>query len=572
MKKSLLLGCLALAAGTVWAIEPQILTDRQIVAFSPDGKWAVSSLNGTMELISLDGEQNVLFEPDENYVNSYSEGLGNIMSNTGMLLASNSDAAKASYYQNGEWHVVETPDPKMHNMLNGVTPDGTRMCGSVGLAPIGLEDQKVPMLSPAVWDLQSDGTYKYTLLPCPATDFTGRVPNYITAVCISDDGKTIAGQINDYSGSISYPILYNLDDDGKWNYSIIGLDLVNPDHLEFPEWPGDGPQYPDMLDFLTEEEKAAYDKALEEWDGDYSHYPNVEDFLSAEGKAEFEKAVDEFEVAHDKWYEKSEAFNSVLEKIRETGALFVFNNIFLSPDAKRLGTTAAKAVEDPLSWFGYTNYEYPIIFNLEDDHAQVFDYNDNIRLSGMAEDYTLVGSTEENSGLRLAVICAPGADNFKSMMDFEKEFNPVVYDWLKENCFHDVLAIDPETWEEVILEDTECTGIPRTTRDLKTFALVAENLWDYDAQVYSYLFPSGTESSVGVKGIAAGESTLTPMRGGLIRVQGDVTRIIINDMTGRTVYNGVPSANMVSTNLPSGLYVVRGITASGRQIVAKTAF
>lgn len=79
------------------------LAQREIIAFSPDGKWAVSSLNGSLELISLDGGQNIIFEASDDLSEYYSQSTGNILSDTGILLASNSEDNVASYYKEAVW-------------------------------------------------------------------------------------------------------------------------------------------------------------------------------------------------------------------------------------------------------------------------------------------------------------------------------------------------------------------------------------------------------------------------------------------------------------------------------------
>ncbi len=93
------------------------------------------------------------------------------------------------------------------------------------------------MSVPVLWIRGEDGNFgKPVELPYPTTDITGRVPQYVTAIALSDDGSTVLGQVRDYSGRIHYPIVYT-NNNGEWTYSLPAMSLVNPDNIELPKIP-----------------------------------------------------------------------------------------------------------------------------------------------------------------------------------------------------------------------------------------------------------------------------------------------------------------------------------------------
>ena len=145
-----------------------------------------------------------------------------------MLVGSTTPVGTAAYVKGGEWHLLPVPYPEHTNLAHGITPDGKVICGVVGNDDVSLDATNIMSL-PAVWYLQDDGTYgEPVVLPHPEKDFTGRVPQYVSAISISDDGKTVVGQVRDYRGSMEEPIVYTCNDKGEWSYTLICPELINP--------------------------------------------------------------------------------------------------------------------------------------------------------------------------------------------------------------------------------------------------------------------------------------------------------------------------------------------------------
>lgn len=297
MKKSLLLLASAFVAASAFAANDAVVyEDLMLQKMSSDANWLVSD-DGSGSIVILDQANNKKYVcvGDADTGPNYSLGLGNCVSNNGVVLATtNLSGSDPAYWENGEWKLLpvdENDNGICHG--NGITPDGTRICGIVGTAEISIDATSI-MVLPVVWTKGADGNFgKYTILPHPELDFTGRIPQYITAVAISDDGKTIVGQIRDFTGMSPQPIVYTEGADGKWEYTLLMESLFNPEGTEWPVWPGDDAPY--IQEYMTQAQLAAYQQAVEKYEeADAEHQANKpmpEDYLSPEERAQWEEAV-----------------------------------------------------------------------------------------------------------------------------------------------------------------------------------------------------------------------------------------------------------------------------------------
>ncbi len=219
MKKSLLslvasfMACMAIADGIYY--HPDFYFDKM----SSNGKWLATQTMGTVYIYDRDKDTYYEFIASEDAVSEYyATGIGNCWSDDGILVGSVNDV-DCAYWMDEEWNElpINREENLGLNMANGITPDGSRIVGSVGISSISIYSEQ--MIKPVYWDRLPDGSYDmYKELPYPAPDFCGRVPQSISAVCISDDGKTILGQIVDWSGWYIYPIVYQQQADGSWTY------------------------------------------------------------------------------------------------------------------------------------------------------------------------------------------------------------------------------------------------------------------------------------------------------------------------------------------------------------------
>lgn len=583
MKKILLAAGLAALSGIGLSaaentIEPMVVADIQVTSLSPDGKMAVSALEGRMVIFNLATEEEFVYEPDEIAGAFYDGGLGNSVSATGVVLGSTKNNLDAAYWQDGAWHSLNVPRPEMSNMTNGITPDGKVICGSVGMASVSLDEALEPMLVPAIWTLKEDGTYSdAVLLPRPEKDFTGRVPQCITAVSISDDGKTIAGQMVDYSGFLTVPLVYKMNEEGEWSCAIVHSELINPENLTLPEDPGESPVMPEMKDFMSQEEIDEYEADYLAWEEecmatgnwDYENCPDMSSYISAENKAAYDAAYAEWAVLQDEWYAKFEAFNEVFRQICDKALRIQFNNIILSTDGKRLLSSWQRPDDDPMAWMP-KDLSCPIMYNLEDDTFKKYELDADVVATAMGADYTILAT--EYATIRTAVACAPGSDEFIPLEEYIRPRNHALAEWMDENMKHDIPYWNVETEQEGVLEGMMCTGVPRCNPSMTMLVTTVEDLWEYAASCYSYILPMS--DGAGLKDIAGDRDQIAVRisKGGLVNLQGDVDRLVITDLNGRVMFDLVPSSDTISTGLPAGIYIVKAIAADGTSTVVKAVF
>ena len=378
------------------AQKPKVYPDNAFRWLSPNGIYAVSSLYETLTIHNLvTGEEN-------EYVEEYFGGNGNAVSNNGIVVGSSALTESAAYWKNGQWYDIESAAGRTLSYANGISIDGSRIVGTVSPDSYAGDFEGL-MLVPCYWDVQEDGTVgELHLLPFPNKDLTGRTPQYVTAISVSNDGKTIAGQIQDFSGFIVQPIIYQQNEDGEWNYTLIQNDLYHPEGIVLPEDPGDfegtepsyedymteeelaayleavdnyynsQPIYPEFTDFMSEEERAAYLAAVEEfyetWEGDFPNYedymtaeelaayleavdnyynsqpiyPEYTDFMTEEEKAAYLAAYEAYMTAYNEWDEKFMTYQLAFQELAENVPILVFNNVLLSADGKSYVTSTEK--------------------------------------------------------------------------------------------------------------------------------------------------------------------------------------------------------------------------------------
>ena len=573
MKKIYISIATAMLAAQAMALDPAVYPDFQLVGVSPDGHYAVSALMGTMNVIDLTTGKVTTFEAGDLGATYYEKGVGNFISNTGIVLGSMFNSVNAAYLKDGEWFELPVPDPVLSNMANGITPDGMRICGSVGLSEISLEASSV-MMAPAIWNLQENGEYSdAVMLPYPEVDFSGRVPQYVTAVSISDDGRIVAGQIGDFSGMCPEPIVYTLDDDNNWTYTLPARHLINPDHLELPEDPGDGPMGPDMADYMTAEEQEAYDAAVMEWymtfEGDY---PSPLDYMSPEEVEAYNEAYAEYNVEYNEWFERFQAYYDVLNEIFDSSPEYEFNSVILSGDGKRLVSSQQFSDSDSFTWPRKVEFT-SAIFNLENGEVTVLDKAYNMKPMGISSSYTIVGYTQESDPTNyVAKVWPDGAEQPETLYSYMTKANANTASWMDENMVHDISIYDWTVDESIVYEDIMVTGVPYTSADMSIIVTQVQNYFDpsTEAMTFSYVLPASAE--VGVKAVESKDLALSTLPGAVLIVNGKASTLEVFDINGRSVFTASEASGALSTGLGAGIYVVKATDAAGKSIVRKVRF
>lgn len=567
MKKVLLLSAVAaMSAAAVNAIEPQVLDDVMITKLSPDGNLAVSDMNGVVTIFDFANDKTYEYGMDEETYVSYTTGLGNAISSTGIIVGGKGDENPA-YWENGEWKMLPVSEVSGVYGPNGITPDGGVICGIVPSTTTG-----ATTILPAIWTRNDDGSYSdYKILPHPSKDFSGRDPQYITAVCISNDGKTIAGQIQDYSGMLPQPIVYRMNDKNEWEYELIHPEMINVGNVEFPEWSPE-PYRPEPEDFMTPENLAAYEEAYQTYiqngyNPDLMPYPS--EYMTPEEIAAFEEAA----AIYNEWLEKDNAIGDIVWSLPDEGAaMFVYNNVALSGNGKYYGTTAQFIIDG--------EYKYmPIIFDLETgdftkhsadkDISITFVADNGNALAGTVMDYLSISPMQ-------AYALKSGEDTFVPLIDF-LAYSPVTVDWMKKNMSHDGVATGEYDEEgSLILEDNYMiTGMPTANADMSVIATwTTSDLWDiYNWEkpfAYSYLLTPGLNPT-GIALPVDGANLAIAIVDGAIMLNGDAASVAVYDLNGRLVMNVANPGAKVETTLASGFYIVKAVAANGEAVTVKAA-
>lgn len=487
MKKILSLATLAfMATSFLHAQTPEIHPGEAFSGISPDGKYVVSVV---YEVVTIhDRAKDLKYE----YVESYRVGNGNAISNTGIVVGQSIEDV-AQYWKDGEWFDIKSAATRNMSKADGITPDGTRIVGAVSPESFtGGYDGL--MLTPCYWDVQADGTIgDFNALPYPEKDLSGRIPQYITAIRVSDDGKTIAGQIMDYGGMVCQPIIYRQNEDGEWSYTLIHNELFHPEGIVLPEDPGEWEdEFPQPEAFMGEEALADYNKAMEEYWETWENMPNAEDYMTEEETAAYQAALAVYNDWEQKWTAFSEAYTQLVQAVPS----FTFNNVLLSNDGKTY--VSSKQSGDFFSGYTYV----PSVFNLENDTYKVNE-GQSLIITSMTADGTLLAqkpASWENPTAEACILPA-GSNEFVSLYDYFVTANPDLAAWMEENLTHTVIDYDfDENWDLVPSGSHEimATGIPFANADLSVIVLGVENSWDYENDpcvAYGYVLYTNYKST-----------------------------------------------------------------------------
>lgn len=581
MNKSLLIliaaaACGATASGTIKA--PTVYPNASFQDISANGRYAVSELDGVITIYDLqEGTQKVF--SDETYENYYGLGHGKSITADGSILIGSTKAdSDAAYYNGTEWVQLNVPNATRTNLANAITPDGKRICGSIGVHEMTISEDAL-MQAPAYWDRKEDGTYgECQRLPYPETDFLGSTPQYVTAVNLSDDGKIIVGQVVDCRGGMTVPIVYTQADNGEWSYSFPTRHLFNPDNIAPVENPGEAPECPSEKSFMTEEEIAAYDAAMEAyyaqekpWEGDLP-YPEYSTYMTEEEKAEFNAAYAAWETAQAEWQEKFFAFDDYYYSILETSPSFVFNNAFLSADGKMIASSIQidKPNDDPLSWSPFITVYTPTTVDVATGEFVKYDNGKSLLVTGIAADGTVLAGSELYSMPMVGYLLRDG--EITTLLDYLNTVSPEYGEWFKDNMTHELLTgyeLNEETEEYVeIYEELTYTGNPVATPDLSVIAIWNDCPWDETAFAMGIVLDLTT--SAGVTDVAVDDTKKTTVDAdGNLSVADDVTAVAVYNLAGSLVATAQNPAGTVTLDLNSGLYVAKVDHANGATEVLK---
>lgn len=595
----LLLGAL-LTAGSSFGYDFKLYPGIAFSAMSPDGKYLVYGEDYVGTII-FNAEDSTIWSYAYGEVEdsldgeaiSYGAGMGNVVNAQGMVVGACTQRT-AAYWQNGAWTPLpglEGVSAGLYTQGNGVSADGSVICGCLGVGNgwLSMLEEGGTSYLPGVWTKQADGSYKCELLPYPTKDFTGRAPQYVTAICVSDDGNTIAGQVRGYDGFATYPIIYTRDAEGKWSYKVYGLEYIINADVDFPTWPSYEPRYPQPADYITEEQKAAYEEAMEAYNDSvdmygnglidsWPTYPSEEDFLSEEAKADFVAARAKYEEEYQAYADSCDAFDEIYHSAI-TGSAFVYNTVSLSANGRYLAQTleSEDPNADPFDSWGSSAIDAPVLFDLANGQTTVAEAT-SMQPGSVTNDGMMVASSPSMEYSRQAYVIPNGEVVPVPFLEWLSTCCDTASIWIKQNMAYDVLsyAYDEETDEytEVVYEDSVQTGTLICNPEGTIFSAYTYDQWtedDTNVGWTSYVIditdpnnPSTGIASLSRKGNANGVKIASA--NGTISVDGNVTDVCVFDMSGRKVATANGNA---SVNVSEGLYMVKAVGADGNVVTKK---
>lgn len=526
MKKILLLSGISAFGFAAFAAdvpEPVKLNDVYIQAISPNGKYAVSNTS-TNELVVIDLESGKKYSyTAESDDDGFYSGIGSCLSDNGILVGGRS-MSSAEYWKDDQWYSLDVPSTNgFSNTANAITPDGSRICGMIGVNGLSLDGDNL-MVVPCIWNAEGDGFGKCVQLPYPETDFEGRMPQYVKAIDISGDGKTVIGMITDAVGWINYPILYFEDENGSWRYEIPHPELIVPEGTEFPKYPGDfNVPFPSEENYMTVAELDAYNEALQEfYDSGYTlPYPQYTDYMSEDELEEFNEALAEYNVKYDAWSEKYDAWSEVFNAILDYYPNYENNSVRISNDGLTYGCSIAK--RDPLSWGPLGTKYNTWVFETNSDKIYKYDQQDNLSLTYLADGGVAVASSSVSfDSLDNSFILKDG--EVTGMYDWMNSKVPEYASWMKQNMEFEYWGYDEETWDQILKKEF-ATGHAVSNPDLSVMALSVLNIgfsedddvWedpDYMPAIgYGFIFNLNAGSAVNVIRPAAEDKVIYDLSG-----------------------------------------------------------
>lgn len=564
-------GTLLITAALALAANAQTVTPYEGNAFSrmsPDGKWLVEENYGTVTVHDVQRDTTITYGND---AETYAAGLGNCLNNAGTLVGCMLETQPA--YWDGEtqtWTALPIGENDIFygSMANGITPDGMTICGSVATGDyIASEDTR--NLTPVVWNKQSDGTYgMYEILPCPEYDFLGKVPQYVTALSISNDGNKVVGQLVDNSGFYIFILIYTKDENGNWSYEMPHPDLIyHADALaNLPETPGNPPRYPSAEDFMNAEDLAAYQAAMDAYNqavddyyneiiDEYPTFPNAADFLN-------EEALESYNAAVEQYYEDSEMYWTEYEnwsqKMSEvvTGYSFNWNSVSISGNGKYVATelTQRSSAWGPSS-------VYPARMELAADTI----YYQQLQ----AED--MVTTDVTNDGVVLAA--APASEMTRTsyaftavdaaplnLVDYMKTKNENIAQWLDENMRFDVTLYDYDYETDIeittTVKDSLITGTVHCNEDATVFTSFYFDMWSTGTMLpMSYTIDLLASEPDGIHSINAAQGPEVSFKNGMFQIEGNMKSIRLYDTMGRQI--ATAQGNKAQLPAAHGTYIIR---------------
>ena len=520
MKKLLLLTGLSAInlAAAAEVPEPKMIEDALISSISPNGQYAVSEGASGLRIFNLTtGEEYTQLNVSEE--DEFFTGDGSCVSNNGIVIGSKQDSPYPYYWKDGEWHTLPIPsDARTSNFARAISADGSRMCGTLRIAGMGGEGDAL-MVVPCVWNADGDGYAMPVRLPYPEYDYSGRIPQYITAIDISADGKVVVGQIRDAQGILNYPIIYREDENGEWSYEIPREDLINPDKLEPVPFPGGGPVMPQFESFMTQEEIDAYNVDFQEYldSGCTIPCPEYWEYMAPDEIAAYNQAADEYNKEAMAYNEKYEAWAEFMMGVLLSSPDYAFNQVRISADGKTIGCTVqVEGEKDPMT--GFPTIDNSVwLFDLTSGKITKYEKNGDLNIFYIGNDGVGIGTTSAGT-ISDSYILKDGET--LDIVTWMNSKEPVYGSWIIDNMTFPYAeqVYNEETGNyESVYGETVMTGRAVATPDFSVVSLSVQNVWDGLDDGLAYVFDMKYSAGVESVAPAMNEKTIYDLSGRKLR-------------------------------------------------------
>lgn len=408
---------------------PTVVPDVFAQKISPNGKYFMAQdFSASAILYDIDSQQSIWYP-------AFYPGNGNCVANNGVMVGQDMETLRASVLKDGKGTIPQKLYVQLQSSFDAVTPDFTRVCGWIQNSHAGA------LQIPFYCDIDEEGNIGAPqALPVPEKDFFNVTPQFCTATYISNDGRTIAGILQDDSGFFGYPIVYIQDDNGDWSYVCPSEPLFNPEHLPIPQYPDvdnmNLPDPPQITDYMTEEMKKEWEEEMAEYeatgDPDLNPWGYVVYFTGEEGYEEYVKAIgvynqevnDTLGVAFDEYWKQM----AIVGKY----ARFI-PNMALSPDGKTLVAALGLSDDDYTTdtSSGFVSYKFNLaegsLEKIETKEDQLIPYQ-------ILNDGTIVSIAYPNSVFGYnSYLYLPEATDYITFDEYIAATNPLYLPWLEKN-------------------------------------------------------------------------------------------------------------------------------------------
>lgn len=431
------------------------LPNKYCLKISPSGEWMGSQA----------GDASVYNLFTDEYLDYWGTqlGLGNAIANNGMAVGDANDRATIMFNN----QIIFPPVLAKYWFcdLMGITPDASRICGLVA-NPKGGSTMYVPM----VCEVDADGNLSEPVfLPFPERDFFNRRPQRVTAVWISEDGKSVLGEYVDNTGHMTVPIVFKENTDGQWNYSLPSYALFNPEGLEAPRNPYQNePHFPQYTEYMSTIELERYNMAYEQWTSSGYNpalYPEPTDYMTQEEIDAYNEAAK----IYNAWADDPETkaairdYNKYLTEIKQTSPDFTQNEMTIHPDGNSFMYHATFVDRNDI--YEENGFIYQFIYNGEGEDWTINKFDlpeEDPYPSLILSDGTMIASTRLME-VPTSFILEPNSKEFVPFYEWSAKKYPEITEWLEINF--------PNGSGVVCMSDN---------KEVITGALIPDQLVDYD--------------------------------------------------------------------------------------------